>query len=182
MENFDKIALALALAVFAFVFSDNIGRLLYGTEIQMQKPGYEIEIKSSNDAAAELPSATLPDILDIKAIMAGADAIKGGDVFRKCAVCHTDDNGGANRVGPNLWNIIGSVTGHKSDFSYSDAMLKRKSESKAWTYEELYRYLYAPKVYVPGTKMAFAGIKDDKDRANLIAYLRTMADNPLPLP
>lgn len=181
MENFDKIMLALALAVFAFIFSDNIGRLIYGSEIQIIKPGYEIEVKSSSSAALEKPTE-LPEVLDMKAILANTDPIKGAEIFRKCSVCHTDDKSGANKVGPNLWNIVGSITGHKEDFSYSEAMMKRKSENKVWSYEELYRYLYAPKLYVPGTKMAFAGVKDDKDRANLIAYLRTMSGNPLPLP
>ncbi len=182
MKNFDKIVLAFALAIFAFIFSDNIGRLFYGTKIAIQKPGYEIEIKSNQESSSDAPATSLAEILDMKSIMSNTDTEKGSEIFRKCAVCHTDDKTGANKVGPNLWNIVGSITAHKTDFSYSDAMLKRKEEQKSWTYEELYRYLYAPKIYVSGTKMAFAGIKNDQDRANLVAYLRTMSDSPLPLP
>ena len=114
--------------------------------------------------------------------MAAADASLGEKVFKKCSVCHTINKGGANKIGPNLWDVVGAKTAKHSNFAYSTAMQKRGEEGKKWDYEELYRYLYAPKKYVPGTKMAFAGIKKDSDRANLIAYLRSFSDNTVPLP
>ena len=102
----------------------------------------------------------------------------GKKIFNKCAICHTIKKGESNKVGPNLWDIVGAMPARKEDFAYSQSILERGKEGKIWTYEELYRYLFAPKKYIPGTKMAFAGLKDDSERADLIAYLDTMNDNP----
>ncbi|MBS0236375.1 MAG: cytochrome c family protein [Proteobacteria bacterium] len=115
-------------------------------------------------------------------IMAAADAVKGAIVFKKCATCHVSEKGAPNKVGPNLWGILGAKTASRDGFAYSAAMAGRGAEGKTWGYEDLYRYLYSPKKYVPGTKMAFAGIKDDKERADVIAYLSKNADTQVPLP
>lgn len=178
--EFDKIIFAVAISIFAVVISGALGGFFYRTEKIVEHKGFIVEMT----AEAETGGApkTLPDILDMGAILALADAALGEKIFNKCAVCHTANQGEANKVGPNLWNIIGAKVTHKGDFAYSDAMKKLGSEGKVWGFEELYRYLFSPKAYVPGTKMAFAGIKDDKDRANLIAFLRSKADSPLPLP
>ena len=179
--EFDKIVISIALAIFVVIFSNNLGGFIYRTENIPNKPGYEIEIVEVSTGADEGPKG-LPEKIQIGKIMATANAEAGKAIFNKCAICHTSDKGAANKVGPNLWGIVGAITARHEEFKYSDAMKKRHTDGKVWSYEELYRYLYSPKQFVPGTKMAFAGLKKDDERANLISYLRTLSDSPLPLP
>lgn len=178
--EFDKIVLAVAIGIITVLVSAGIGGFIYRSEQLPAKPGLVIEVTDTS-GGAEAPKG-IPDVIDIGAIMAAAKAENGQKIFSKCAVCHTIGKGEANKVGPNLWGVVGGKVTHKSDFKYSDAMAKHATEKPTWGFEELYRYLYSPKAYVPGTKMAFAGIKNDQERADLIAYLRTMADSPLALP
>ena len=96
----------------------------------------------------------------------------------RCQTCHTFDNGGPNRVGPNLWNVVGRDKGNAPGYTYSDTM---KAAPGTWTYGDLDAFLTAPAKFLPGTKMAFAGIADAKDRANLIAHLRSLSTAPVPL-
>lgn len=103
-----------------------------------------------------------------------ADATKGAKIAGKCKACHDLSNGGPNRVGPNLWGIVGSPVTHKADFQYSDGMKTAKTKYGTWTDEHLFAYLESPKDYVPGTKMQFPGLKKPEDRADLIAYLKTL--------
>ncbi len=117
---------------------------------------------------------------DIKTLLASADAGAGEKIFGKCKACHNADKGGANQVGPNLWNVVGAPIAHHEGFSYSPA-LAGKSGGK-WTYEELDTYLTSPKSFAPGTKMTFAGLTKAEDRANVIAFLRSRSDTPPPLP
>ena len=180
--EFDKIVLAIALGIFIFILSDNLGNLFYRPVFEPAKRGFEVEIAKDDSSSAAVASQDLPAKLDMRTIMANTSASIGKEVFKKCAVCHTHEKGGANKVGPNLWNIVNAVAAHKSDFTYSSAMLVRNKQNLKWDYEALYRYLYSPKKLVPGTKMAFAGIKKDDERANLIAYLRTLSDFPAQLP
>ena len=181
--EFDKVVLSVALAIFLLIFSVNIAHILYVPEEYLDKRGYIIEVNESDLASSEITQkADIPDIIDIHAIMSAADAKAGELVFKKCAVCHTTEKGGKDKVGPNLWNIVGRPVAERDGYAYSKAMLEQGKKGVIWNYEELYRYIFSPKKRVPGTKMAFAGIKKDEDRINLIAYLRAFADNPLKLP
>ncbi|MDP7642457.1 MAG: cytochrome c family protein [Alphaproteobacteria bacterium] len=119
--------------------------------------------------AAEETVAALPD----DAMLAGADAAKGKKTFKKCAACHTVDEGGKSKVGPNLWNIVGREIAAIEGFKYSDAM---SSKGGSWSVAALNQYLTNPKEDVPGTKMAFKGIKKDGDRANLLLYLQSLGE------
>ena len=179
MKNFefDKIAISIALGIFTVMASNNLGNLFYSKNISTVR-GYEIEIKEGNPQGSSGASHDLPAEIDIIAIMAKANAEQGSQIFKKCAICHTANKGEANKVGPNLWNIVDAITAQHKDYAYSSAMMARGAAGKQWTLEELYRYLYSPKKHVPGTKMAFAGIKNDEERANLIAYLVTLSDSP----
>lgn len=125
---------------------------------------------AAEGAGAEAPAAKGPGPID--ALMKTADAAAGQKISRACAACHSFDKGGANKVGPNLWGIVGNKHAHLDNFSYSAAI--KDMHDKAWTEDELNHFLYSPKDYAKGTKMAFAGLKSDQDRANLIAWLKTL--------
>jgi len=116
---------------------------------------------------------------DIGTLLAGADATAGEKVAKKCAACHTLDKGGKNKVGPNLWNVVGRNVGTAEGYSYSSAMA---GVGGTWSYEKLDAFLTSPREFVNGTKMTFAGVRNAAERADLIAYLRTLSDNPQPLP
>ena len=115
----------------------------------------------------------------IAAFLATATVEDGMQVARKCTSCHTFEPGGANRVGPNLANIVGAKTAHLDNFAYSGAF---QDLNGTWTYEDLNQFLYKPRDYVPGTKMTLVGLKNPEDRAAVIAYMRSLTDNPPPLP
>lgn len=132
------------------------------------------EAAGGGEAAAGTPIATL---------LASADAAAGEGVFKKCASCHTSEKGGPNKVGPNLFDIVNRPIASHEGFSYSAGMTTFSEGHKIlWDYDHLNFFLEAPKKHVPGTAMGFAGLKKEDERANLIAYLRTLSDNPAALP
>ena len=115
----------------------------------------------------------------IAALLAAADMDAGAKVSKKCAACHSFDKGGRNKVGPNLWDIVGKAVASGEGYKYSNALAGLGGE---WTYDNLDAFLAKPKEFAAGTKMSFAGIKDAEDRADLIAFLRGLSDDPKPLP
>lgn len=141
-------------------------------------PGYEIALSDgASDAAAEQAAPkTLSELL------ASADAAAGQTVFKKCTACHDASAGGPNKVGPNLYGVVGRPMASHEGFSYSEAMKTHADGGKAWTFEDLNTYLTNPKAEIPGNKMAFAGLKKDEDRANLLAWLNSQSAEPQPLP
>jgi cytochrome c len=140
------------------------------------KPGYEIAIKEDAGAKQAGPAAA-EEPLPVR--LASAEVGRGETSSKKCAACHTFGKGEANRVGPNLWGIVGRAKASVAGFNYSAAMKGQKGE---WTLDDLDRYLENPKGMVPGTNMTFAGIPRGKERADLLAFLNSKADNPAPLP
>ena len=115
----------------------------------------------------------------ISPFLMNASIEKGKKLFKKCSACHSYDKDGANKVGPNLWNLINRPKGSVNTFSYSKSLLEFGGK---WTFEELSEFLYKPKQYIEKTKMNFAGLKDVKDRANLILFIREQSDEPVSLP
>ena len=128
-----------------------------------------------SDAAGDATEAAASGLL---ALVASGDVGKGEKVSKKCKACHVFDEGGKNKLGPALWGIVGSDIASRDGFNYSGALSELEGN---WTYEALDQFLAAPKSYVPGTKMVFAGVKKDQDRADLLAYLRTLDAEPAPL-
>ncbi len=124
-------------------------------------------------------SEKVPEVVDIKALLAMGDLAHGEKVFKKCSACHMIAAGGKNMIGPNLWNVIGRTAGSVSDYKYSKAMV---AYAKEWSFEEMNSYLIKPQAYIKGTKMAFAGLRKEKDRASVILYMNSKGDNPKPLP
>ena len=116
---------------------------------------------------------------DIEALMAMGDIASGEKIFKKCAACHSIVKGGKNKIGPALYNVVGRKVGGVDDYKYSKALV---SYDKSWTYEELNGFLLKPAKWIKGTKMAYAGLRKEKDRASVIKYLNQNGDNPLPLP
>jgi cytochrome c len=146
-----------------------------------EKPGFEIAVADSaaDAGTGEAAAAAVP----IGVLLAKADATAGEAVFKKCAACHSGEKGGPNKVGPDLWGIVGRMAATHEGFAYSAAMKDHsKGGTVAWDFESLNQFLAAPKKYVAGTAMGFAGLKKDDERANLIAYLRTLSDAPVDLP
>ncbi|WP_339048916.1 cytochrome c family protein [Candidatus Mesenet endosymbiont of Phosphuga atrata] len=175
MDNFElnKIAGAILFSALVIMIISNIVDVLYNpaehTVIESQK----IEVASSITGQQDI-------ILDIAALMESASAEKGKVAAKKCIACHTFEQGGPNRVGPNLWNIVGNKKAHLGgSFNYSKPMLEKEG---SWGYEELFEFLRSPRSYIKGTSMAFAGISKPQEIADVISYLRSMGNNPVPLP
>ena len=141
------------------------------------KPGYEIAVPEKAAPGAQSGPAVADDPLPVR--LAKADVGRGENSAKKCVACHTFGKGEPNRVGPNLWGIVGRAKSSEAGFNYSTAM---KAQKGNWTLEDLDVYLKNPRGSVPGTNMSFAGIPRASERADLIAYLNGKADNPAPLP
>jgi len=143
----------------------------------LAKPGYEIAVPEKGEAPTEAPAKEAEQ--PIEALLASANIKQGETSAKKCAACHTFNKGGPNRVGPNLWGIVGREHHSAAGFNYSAAMKKTTGK---WTIAELNTFLKNPKEMVPGTTMSFAGLPRATERANVIAYLNSLSDNPQPLP
>ncbi len=141
----------------------------------------EVERAASTGGAAEAATAAAPAAPEkpLPVRLASADAKKGEDVAKKCQSCHTFNQGGPTRVGPNLFGVVGRAKASLAGFAYSDALKKVGGD---WTYDDLDKWIAKPTSYAPGTKMAFAGIADGQDRADVIAYLRSISPQAPPLP
>ena len=139
-----------------------------------------VKIEGLADGAGAGGAAAPAGPEPILALLATADVAKGEKIAKACAACHNFDKGGANGVGPNLWNTVGGKKDHAAGYAYSGALLAQGGDK--WTYAELNKFLYKPKEYAPGTKMGYAGLKKTGDRAALIAWMRTQSDAPAALP
>ena len=148
----------------------------------VEKPktsGYAVNVEQVASTDAQLSIDSAGEKVDIAALMAMGDLATGEKVFKKCAACHSIVKGGKNNIGPALYNVVGRQIGSVADYKYSKAL---STYGKEWSFEELNGYLIKPAKWIKGTKMAFAGLRKEKDRASVILYLNQNSDNPLPLP
>jgi cytochrome c len=178
MDSFElnKIMGAL-LGTCLFVLSVNIVSGAIFAPGKVEKPGYEIAVPETPAGGA--PAGPAEPEKPIAELLASSDAAKGENAAKKCAACHTFNKGGTNRVGPNLWGVLNRPKASEAGFNYSAAM---KGKGGEWTYEDLNKFLANPKGFVQGTNMQFAGLTRSSERADVINYLHTLADNPGPLP
>jgi cytochrome c len=177
--TFNKIAMSVLGTVFILFSASLLAESIFHSEVP-ETPGFVIAAAETGggEASAE---AEAPAVEPVTPLLASADIAAGETVFKKCSACHNDQEGGANKVGPNLYGILGSPIAAHEGFSYS-AALKEFGTGKTWDFEQMNGFLWNPKKHVPGTAMGFAGLKDVKDRANIIAWLNTMSASPLPMP
>src|SRR3990167_6214016 len=179
MDSFEynKIAAAILISLLTIKGADLIANHLIEPHM-LKENVYKIagvSASSSGVPAEAVKKGPAP----IEPLLAAANVQQGEAVFKKCTSCHTIDKGGANRIGPNLYGIVGAPKSKHPGYNYSSAM---EGKGGDWSLDDLNVYLYSPRDFVPGTKMSFAGIKDDKERADLIAYLMKESDSPMPLP
>ena len=179
MDSFElnKIIAAVLMVALLIIGIGKLSNVIFYVE-EPKTPGYTVEVEQ----AITLSSSTKineEEKVNIALLMAMGDITLGEKVFKKCAACHSIIKGGKNNIGPALYNVVGRKTGVVADYKYSKALA---SFDKEWTFEELNGYLIKPAKWIKGTKMAFAGLRKEKDRASVIKYLNQNSDSPVPLP
>ena len=180
MDSFEinKIVAAVLLVALLVIGIGKISEMIFYVD-KPETPGYVVEVEQASTNNLQQASDVAEEKIDIDALMAMGDIATGEKVFKKCAACHSIVKGGKNNIGPALYNVVGRKIGSVSDYKYSKAL---SEYNKEWTIEELNGYLIKPAKWIKGTKMAFAGLRKEKDRASVILYLNENSDNPLPLP
>jgi cytochrome c len=174
LYKINRLIFAVVLCCFITLTFSSVVDYLYFNDIEIKR-GYSVEV-AENESSSGGANAK---IIEIGFLMAEANATAGEKIAMRCALCHTFKKGEPNKVGPNLWNVLNKKPALKDGFEYSNAM---KSNEKIWSIEHLTAYLYAPQKIVPGTKMSFAGIKNDKELADLMSFLITLNDQKIELP
>ena len=181
MDSFEinKIIAAILLTALIVIGIGKFTDVLFHVDKPKQS-AYKIEgLESAVASTSSNSKMKIVEKVDIGQLLALGDLVHGEKVFKKCSACHMIASGGKNMIGPNLWGVIGRTAGSISDYKYSKAMV---AYSKQWNFEEMNSYLIKPQAYIKGTKMAFAGLRKEKDRASVILYLNSKSDNPKTLP
>ena len=179
MDSFEinKIVAAVLMVALLIIGIGKLSNFIFHVE-KPKTPGYAVEVEEATNVSSSTKTVVV-DKIDIAALMAMGDINLGKKVFKKCAACHSIIKGGKNNIGPALYNVVGRKTGVINDYKYSKALA---SYDKEWTFEELNGYLIKPAKWIKGTKMAYAGLRKEKDRASIIKYLNQSSDNPKQLP
>jgi cytochrome c len=164
----NKIAAAILLASLIAMVVGVVSNILYKPKLEVAQRGYQSEVAENDAPAGQAEEKPL----DIEKLMANANAEAGAKTIKKCVACHSFEQGGASKVGPNLWKIVNAQKGQKTDFLYSKAML---AAGGIWDNESLFHFLQKPSKFIPGTKMSFAGIRKPEEIADVIAYLKEKA-------
>ena len=171
----NKIIVSIVLTVILVVGINKITDAIYYVE-KTEKSAYQVATVTT--VASTTSAKTSSGSGDIMAIFASTSAEEGAKVFKQCSACHSIAEGGKNKIGPALWGVLGRQVGSLPDYKYSKAMA---AHGKKWTFEEMNGFLLKPKDWIKGTKMSYAGLKKEKDRAAVILYMNENTSNPLPL-
>tara|TARA_Y100000590_G_scaffold48063_1_gene50944 strand:- start:757 stop:1287 length:531 start_codon:yes stop_codon:yes gene_type:complete len=176
MDSFEinKIVVAI-LVVFLIIFG--IGKIS-DIVFHVEKPNtsaYKVEVST----ASSNQDSNTGEIIDIATLLAMGDLDHAKKIWKKCSACHSIKKGGKNKIGPALYGVLGRNFAALDGYKYSKALV---TYGKSWTFEEMNAFLKKPQSYIKGTKMAFAGLKKEKDRASIILFMNQNSDNPLPLP
>jgi len=176
MDSFEinKIVAAVLMVVLLVIGIGKVSDTIFHVE-KPKTPGYVVDVDQVVAASTE----NVEEKIDITAFMTMGDVASGKKIFKKCTACHSINKDGANKIGPALYNVVGRQVGGVSNYKYSKALAEYK---KTWTFDELNGFLIKPAKWIKGTKMAYAGLSSETDRASLIKYLNQNSDNPLPLP
>ena len=179
MDSFElnKVIAAVLMVALLLIGIGKLSDVIFHVE-KPKTPGYAVEVEQATTVSSSSKTA-VEEKVDITALMAMGDLATGEKVFKKCSACHSIVKGGKNNIGPALYNVVGRKTGAVTDYKYSKALA---SFEKEWTFEELNGYLIKPAKWIKGTKMAFAGLRREADRASVILYLNQNSDSPIPLP
>ena len=181
MDSFElnKIIAAVLLTALIVIGIGKFTDILFHVE-KPKESAYKVEgLEVASTIASGQETVKVVEAVDIKALLAMGDLAHGEKVFKKCTACHQIAAGGKNMIGPNLWGVIGRTSGSVSDYKYSKAMI---AHAKEWSFEEMNSYLIKPQAHIKGTKMAFAGLRKEKDRASVILYMNSKSKSPKPLP
>ncbi len=174
---FGGVLTALLVVMLSGFFSDIVFH-----EKELVEPAYKVAIPETGEEKSDEPVEIVTGTMLLASMDIDGLTKDGSKVAKKCVACHSFENGGASKVGPNLWNVVNASIAHIDDFSYSETLANMKAEGEIWNYEHLDAFLENPKGWAPGTKMGFAGLRKPEDRAAIIAYLRSMSDAPAELP
>ena len=179
MDSFEinKIVAAVLMVALIVIGIGKLSDLIFHVE-KPEKPGYLVQVDQSTTVSVSKESS-VEEKIDIVALMAMGDVAIGEKIFKKCAACHSINKGGKNNIGPALYNVVGRKVGGVEGYKYSKALA---AYDKEWTFEELNGFLIKPAKWIKGTKMAYAGLRKEKDRASVIKYLNQSSDNPKELP
>tara|TARA_B100000945_G_scaffold151918_1_gene121852 strand:- start:25 stop:570 length:546 start_codon:yes stop_codon:yes gene_type:complete len=181
MDSFEinKIIASILLVALLIIGISKISNIIFKVD-KLDSSAYKVELP--DDGAKQISEENTmkaDDKVDISALMALGDIAHGEKVFKKCSACHSIEAGGGNKIGPALYNVVGRKIAAVEDYKYSKALVEY---TKNWSFEELNGFLIKPQKWIKGTKMAYAGLRKEKDRASVILYLNKYSDNPLPLP
>lgn len=171
----NKLMAAILTAGIIGAGSSVFAHILYSPH-KLEEPVFVIEAAATPGAAPAAAEEAKP----IGVLLASANPDEGAKIAKKCAACHDFTKGGPNKVGPNLWGVVNRPIAEHEGFSYSAALSEKKGQN--WDFDHLNHFLTSPKAYAAGTKMTFAGISKDAERADVIDYLRSLSDSPVPLP
>ena len=181
MDSFEinKIIASILLVALLIIGISKVSNIIFKVD-KLDRSAYKVELP--DDGTKQISKENTmkaEDKVDISALMALGDIAHGEKVFKKCSACHSIEAGGGNKIGPALYNVVGRKIAAVEDYKYSKALVEYK---KNWSFEELNGFLIKPQKWIKGTKMAYAGLRKEKDRASVILYLNKYSDNPLPLP
>jgi len=180
MDSFElnKIIGAILLVALLVIGIGKVSNLVFKVN-KPEKSNYKVELDVETAETKGDEEPVQREIVDIAALLSTGDLAHGEKVFKKCSACHSIKSGGGNKIGPALYNVVGRKVGVLDDYKYSKALAEYE---KNWSFEELNGFLLKPKDWIKGTKMAYAGLRKEKDRASVILYLNKYSDSPLPLP